>query len=66
MKGIMSVPVKPEALIGDDWMEDADARKEFEEGIRKLDEQLKPVTDALEASEQLSEEDWAILINARD
>ena len=62
----MSQPVNPEALIGDDWMEDASAREEFEKGLDELDEKLKPITDALEESERLSEADWAIRINARD
>jgi len=61
----MSAPVKPEELIGDDWMEDPSAREEFAKGLDELDETLKPVTDALDASERLSEDDWAIRINAR-
>ena len=62
----MSAPVKPEELIGDDWMEDASAREEFLKGLDELDEKLKPITDALDASERLSEKDWAVRINARD
>lgn len=62
----MTTPVKPEDLIGDDWMEESAARAEFEKGLDKLDEQLKPITDAFDASERLSEEDWAVMINARD
>ena len=62
----MNAPIKPEALIGDDWMDDASAQAEFKKELDELDEKLKPITDALDASERLSEEDWAIRINARD
>ena len=65
MQETMNSPVKPEELIGDDWMENPSAREEFEKGLVELDEELKPVTDALDASERLSEEDWVIRINAK-
>ena len=62
----MSEPVEPDVLVGDDWMEDKAAREEFEKGLNELDEKLKPLSDALEQSERLSEEDFAIHINTRD
>jgi hypothetical protein len=61
-----SMPITPEMLKNDDWMDDASARAEFQKGLTELDKKLKPMTDALDASERLTEDDWAICINARD
>ncbi len=62
----MSLPTNPETFLNDAWMDDQAARAEFDRGLQELDNELQPVTDALDASERLSEDDWAIRINARD
>jgi len=45
---------------------DAETRRRFEEALAKLDEDFKPWTDSIRESERLSEDDFAIRINARD
>jgi hypothetical protein len=45
---------------------DAEARERFEKALRELDAEFKPWTDAIQESERLSEDDFAIRINARD
>jgi DNA-binding transcriptional regulator YiaG len=45
---------------------DNKTRERFEQALTNLDEKLKPWTDAIRDSEQLSEEDFAIRINTRD
>lgn len=39
-------------------------RAEFEQGLNKMDHEMKSITDALDASERLSEDDFAIRFNA--
>ena len=40
--------------IGDDrWMEHPDMRHDFERGLRILDVRMKPLADAIEASQRL-------------
>ena len=62
----MDKPVQPESPVTEDWMNDADALREFEAGLAELDQKLESVTKAVDRSEQLSEDDWAIRINTRD
>jgi hypothetical protein len=45
---------------------DDETRQRFEQALTELDEKLKPWTDAIHESEQLSEEDFAVRINTRD
>ena len=66
MNNHTEAPIKPEELIGEAWMNDMNSRKEFEEGLTELDVELKPLSDALIASERLSEEDLAVRINTLD
>lgn len=47
-------------------MSDAAAQEKFDEILVELDMKLKPLADAMEASERLSEDDFAIMINARE
>ncbi len=60
------MPVDPKTLIGDGWMDDPKARAEFEAGLLKLDEALKPITDALDASVRLTAKDWDVYFTPFD
>ena len=55
----------PTHAIANDWMNDAAAKAEFDNILIELNTKLKPIAGAMEASERLSEEDFAIMINAR-
>jgi hypothetical protein len=44
-------------------LDDPEARKRFDEEVRRSDERLKPLTDALDESERLTEKDFALVIN---
>jgi hypothetical protein len=44
----------------------AGARGKFEKALGQLDEEFKVWTDTIHESERLSEDDFAIRINARD
>lgn len=48
---------------GDSWMNDPEKRKAYEAGLIKLDEKLKPITDALNESENLTMEDYRMVIH---
>jgi len=45
--------------------QDAAARQEFEKTLGELDKEFKDWTDTIHESERLSEDDFAIRINAR-
>ena len=45
---------------------DESARKKYEKALQSLDEELRPLTDAVRDSEHLTQEDFAIRINARE
>jgi hypothetical protein len=55
-------PVRPEDLVGDEWMNDPVKKAEFDRLMKEGDEQLRPLYDAIRDSERLTERDYAITI----
>jgi len=46
-------------------LDDPEVRRRFEESLRRLQKQTKPLIDAVRSSERLSQRDLAIRINTR-
>ena len=62
MKPEHAEPVREKEIVG---LEDPEVHQRFEESRRRLQEQTKPLIDAVRASERLSQKDLAIRINTR-
>ncbi len=66
MKAEMKRMQKQASDQRDAWMDDPEAKVEFERLLAESTEKLRPLSEAMERSEQITAADLAIVINAKD
>ena len=62
---VQTIPLPPESFVDDAWMNNLESRKAYDQGLLELDQAWKQLTDALDASEMITEHDLRLVINAR-